>query len=61
MKKEKKKDKFPNINREVSISKHGAFYYKPICFPAVVDENGIILPSDKAVEQETRWVEEHQL
>ena len=53
--------KFPIIDQEVSVSKYGAFYHKPICFPAIVDENGIVIPSNKDVKDEAEWLAEHQL
>ncbi len=46
MKKEKK-EKFPVINREVALADNGTFYHKPIRIPAVVDENGIVMPNGK--------------
>lgn len=61
MKGEKKKNKAWCIDREAHLSSRGVFYYKPVCRPAITDENGTILPSYKSVKEEERKLHRHHL
>ncbi len=61
MKNKESKDKFPCIDRVASLSERGVFYYKPVCLPAVTDENGTIFSGTNSVKKETRRIEERLL
>ena len=60
MKGENKKNKAWSIDREAHLSSRGVFYYKPVCRPAVVDENGTIITPYKSVKEEERELNKHQ-
>ena len=55
-----KKD-FPVTEEETEIAKHCAFFYRPINDAHEFGKMGIVYPDDEAVEEERRWLEEHQL
>lgn len=61
MKGKNKKNKAWSIEREAELSSRGVFYYKPICRPAVTDENGTILTPYKSVKEEERELHRHHL